>query len=313
MYIIVILCCTYIIISKFNRYYLMADKAEGTNAEGEPNLHQPNLLQDAAPTLQTETINPTEATHDMEVHHHAHHGGKKNWKSYFWDFSMLFLAVFCGFLAEYQLEHTIERDREKQYIASMMADMMEDSAKLTTTIMINTRQVAGFDSLLQNIYNRPYTDSSLKVMYSLQRKYTHTRSLIKFTKRTITQLKNSGGLRLIRNKAASDTISFYSEECDQVEAQGDYIEKVRMGKISDYSLQLFDNELILDYKGKYNMSFFDKNVKINLLSDDEKLIKEYANALTYARASLNNYIYMQKFVKTYIPGKLKFLQNKYEL
>jgi hypothetical protein len=25
---------------------------------------------------------------------------------------MLFLAVFCGFLAEYQLEHKIERDRE---------------------------------------------------------------------------------------------------------------------------------------------------------------------------------------------------------
>ena len=28
---------------------------------------------------------------------------------------MLFLAVFCGFLAEYQLEHTIEHRKEKQY------------------------------------------------------------------------------------------------------------------------------------------------------------------------------------------------------
>jgi hypothetical protein len=38
---------------------------------------------------------------NMEVHHHAHHDhGKKNWKSYFWEFLMLFLAVFCGFLAE---------------------------------------------------------------------------------------------------------------------------------------------------------------------------------------------------------------------
>jgi hypothetical protein len=27
---------------------------------------------------------------------------------------MLFLAVFCGFLAEYQLEHKIEKNREKQ-------------------------------------------------------------------------------------------------------------------------------------------------------------------------------------------------------
>ena len=36
----------------------------------------------------------------MELHHHAHHEGKKNWKSYFWEFLMLFIAVFCGFLAE---------------------------------------------------------------------------------------------------------------------------------------------------------------------------------------------------------------------
>ena len=37
---------------------------------------------------------------------------------YLREFLMLFLAVFCGILAEYQLEHTIEKDREKQYIRS---------------------------------------------------------------------------------------------------------------------------------------------------------------------------------------------------
>ena len=59
----------------------------------------------------------------MEVHHHSHpaHGGtgtRKKWTHYFWEFLMLFLAVFCGFLAEYQLEHKIEKDRGKQYIRS---------------------------------------------------------------------------------------------------------------------------------------------------------------------------------------------------
>lgn len=46
----------------------------------------------------TNTSNPENKT--MEVHHHAHHEGKKSWKSYFWEFLMLFLAVFSGFLAE---------------------------------------------------------------------------------------------------------------------------------------------------------------------------------------------------------------------
>jgi hypothetical protein len=31
----------------------------------------------------------------MEVHAHSHSHGKKNWKAYFWEFLMLFLAVFC--------------------------------------------------------------------------------------------------------------------------------------------------------------------------------------------------------------------------
>jgi hypothetical protein len=42
--------------------------------------------------------NPQQTEEDMEVHHHTlppH--GKKNWKDYFWEFLMLFLAVFCGF------------------------------------------------------------------------------------------------------------------------------------------------------------------------------------------------------------------------
>jgi hypothetical protein len=32
---------------------------------------------------------------------------------------MLFLAVFCGFLAEYQLEHKIEKERGRQYLACL--------------------------------------------------------------------------------------------------------------------------------------------------------------------------------------------------
>ena len=51
----------------------------------------------------------------MEVHAHSHTPRKK-WTHYFWEFLMLFLAVFCGFLAEYQLEHVIEQKREKQFI-----------------------------------------------------------------------------------------------------------------------------------------------------------------------------------------------------
>lgn len=224
---------------------------------------------------------------------------------------MLFLAVFCGFMAEYQLEHMIEHDREKQYIESMIADMREDSVKINTSLIYCTKQYAGFDTLLKNIYTRPYTSKSLKAMYLLQLKYTHNRFAVAFTKRTITQLKNSGGLRLIRNKAVSDSIIIYNENCEEAELQADYFEKVRMGKVYDYSIKLFDNQYIMDYKGQVLNTFLESDSKIALLDNDDRLIREYANTLIFARGSLASYIRMLKTIQAKIPSKEKFLEDKY--
>ena len=249
----------------------------------------------------------------MEVHHHAHHEGKKNWKSYFWEFLMLFLAVFCGFLAEYQLEHVIEHNREKQYVESMIADMKEDTSKVKKSIIYCNTQVSAFDSLLQNIYHSPHTDSSLKMMYYLQRRYTSNKETVAFTKRTITQLKNSGGLRLIRNKAVSDSIIIYNETCETAEFQADYFVNVRLGKINDFAIQIFDNQYLLNYDRNTVRDILQTNTKCELLNNDEKLIKEYANTIYHAKATLANYIRMLKELENRTPGMIKFLENEYHL
>jgi len=278
-----------------------------------PIIPQPeNLAEENLQVNDTDIIKPIQEIENMEVHQHSHPThGKKTWKNYFWEFLMLFLAVFCGFLAEYRLEHTIENDREKQYIASMIADIREDSAKIYSSLLYCRKQLAGFDSLLQNIYQRPYTDSSLKVMYLVQLKYTHNRYAVNFTKRTITQLQYSGGLRLIRSKSVSDSIIMYNEDCERAESQADYFEKVRMGNVNDYSLKLFDNQYILNYKGQIVDNFLGNNSEIGLLDNNDKLIREYANALTYARGSLRSYILMLTEIQAKIPSKLKFLEDKY--
>ena len=50
----------------------------------------------------------------MEVHTHSHTERKK-WTHYLWEFLMLFLAVFCGFLAENFREHQFEHKRTVRY------------------------------------------------------------------------------------------------------------------------------------------------------------------------------------------------------
>ena len=68
----------------------------------------------------------------MEVHSHTHtadpdsHWGRKKWTHYLWEFLMLFLAVFCGFLAENIRENELERHREKEYIRSLVKDLQYD-------------------------------------------------------------------------------------------------------------------------------------------------------------------------------------------
>ena len=76
----------------------MADNKEEEYLDNSTNTHLENPPENINLNIDTETINTIQETENMEVHHHAHHEGKKNWKSYFWEFLMLFLAVFCGFL-----------------------------------------------------------------------------------------------------------------------------------------------------------------------------------------------------------------------
>jgi hypothetical protein len=96
---------------------------------------QPATENESVDTELTENPEPSTITNEpstnMEVHAHTHSGhGKKTWREYFWEFLMLFLAVFCGFLAEWQLEHVIEHSREKEYMESMVIDIHTDSVNL---------------------------------------------------------------------------------------------------------------------------------------------------------------------------------------
>ena len=144
----------------------------------------------------------------MEVHHHSHTARKK-WTHYFWEFLMLFLAVFCGFLAEYQLEHKIEKDREKQFIKSYIEDLKLDTVSINRNLVFQTNRKQQLDSLM-NFLETQTTRGNEGEMYYLGRLLIRTQRF-QSSDRTITQLKNSGSLRLIRNEAAADSIISYQK------------------------------------------------------------------------------------------------------
>jgi len=143
----------------------------------------------------------------MEVHAHTHTARKK-WTHYFWEFLMLFLAVFCGFLAEYQLEHKIERDREKQFMQTMVEDLKSDSAQLNRLIKSRKSRVRELDTLFHLIASDEYLTNGRKVYELYELPYW---DILRFfpSDRTMQQLKNGGNLRLIRKKNVSNALIKY--------------------------------------------------------------------------------------------------------
>ncbi len=142
----------------------------------------------------------------MEVHAHSH-SARKKWTNYFWEFLMLFLAVFCGFMAENQREHYIEHQREKQFINSIAEDLKQDIYQLDSIIKTRKQMNMLMDSLLY------FLNSADPQQYGNEI-YFYTRWLPRTyrfytTDRTIAQLKNAGNWRLIRNKKVSDKLSGY--------------------------------------------------------------------------------------------------------
>ena len=101
----------------------MIENTNEGHIDGPANHQSENPSEEITSTKDVETIDPNHETENMEVHHHSHSHGNKNWKSYFWEFLMLFLAVFCGFLAEYQLEHTIEKERATELAKSFYGEL----------------------------------------------------------------------------------------------------------------------------------------------------------------------------------------------
>jgi hypothetical protein len=168
----------------------------------------------------------------MEVHAHSHTARKK-WAHYFWEFLMLFLAVFCGFLAEYQLEHKIEQDREKQYMRSMVEDLSSDTLMLERNVTLRQGRLIMIDSLIKML-NSTDRNKYGNDIYYFARSISPPANIFP-NDGTIQQLKSSGNLRLIRNNSITNSIMAYDQKMrsvlfemgDEIEIRAEYRQLAR--------------------------------------------------------------------------------------
>ena len=213
----------------------------------------------------------------MEVHAHTHTPRKK-WIHYFWEFLMLFLAVFCGFLAEYQLEHKIEKDREHQYMKSMVADLGADTLMLEKNVSLRQSRLMMIDSLI-GMLNSADRNRNGNDIYYYARSVSPPANIFP-NDGTIQQLKSSGNLRLIRNNSITNSIMAYDQKMrsvlfemgDEIEIRAEYRQLAR--KL--FRTEVFHEMIATDTVGR-------PTGNPQLYTNDPELLNEFIGQIQYVK------------------------------
>ena len=237
----------------------------------------------------------------MEVHAHTHTPRKK-WTHYFWEFLMLFLAVFCGFLAEYQLEHKIEKDRAKQYIISFFEDLKYDTSHLTAVINDYKKKVNKL-TVISKCYDSVLAKSSCKSC--LNALYTGSMGFfeLRTSDRTLQQLKNAGGLRLIKS-ADADSIIAYDNLLRGYKVDETTTFQETQTAIRNISSELFNYAVVKD--GIFTEGDL-------FITDDKIIINKYFNTLDRYAKYAAMYIRKLERIRSKAVNIMNYFNKKYHI
>ena len=223
---------------------------------------------------------------------------------------MLFLAVFCGFLAEYQLEHVIEHQREKQYIQSLVADLKSDQQVLSQHILHVNNGIAMMDSVI-TILNTPLViANNTGHLYYLARLAPRLNPLSTNT-RTFEQLKNSGNFRLIRNISTSNKVMAYYEKFPLIRL----LESVNETEFTEYkkvAAKIFDPAVFLSSEGE-NDEIKRLNYNPPLRTSDNELLQELSIFAVYMHGTKKGVLGADEELKITGAELIEYLQKEYHL
>ena len=218
----------------------------------------------------------------MEVHAHTHlasaetHTARKKWTHYFWEFFMLFLAVTLGFFVENQREHYIEHRQEKQYMKLMLEDLKTDTIQLQRSLAEIGSSLSNIDSALLHLVNGNIANKTTTDVYRFS-SVALKRIPVVFTDRTVTQLKNSGRMRIIRSQKVMDALTHYWNHIEVIKITLDRHAHYRsMGR--DLEIRIFNlaKGFLRDHEFMTRPSR-----QMDLVTNNSGLITEYANTFAY--------------------------------
>jgi hypothetical protein len=249
----------------------------------------------------------------MEVHHHPHLHGKKNFKEYLLEFLMIFLAVSLGFIAENVRENVADRTKEKEYITSFIQNVEDDTAQLREVIHFNNNELKNLDSFL-SLSKKNFADPvNRQLLYHFSQKCFFSEAEFRSNDATLSQLKNSGGYRLIQKDHAADSIALYDARVNYIYGQANYY--------IDYYKQiraLLDE--ILDLSVYSDTSFIKNHLftakELPPITTDPQKMKLLFNKAEQFKIAVYSYCNSSEYLKghlIYASRLITFLKKEYDL
>jgi len=252
----------------------------------------------------------------MEVHAHSHTARKK-WTHYFWEFIMLFLAVFCGFLAENFREHRVEKHRGKQYIISLYEDLKSDTARMNEMIQYDEEKINGlatmyncYDTVLGNL-------QSTSCMGVLIKHSRSTRGFV-ITDRTLKQLANAGGYRLLDKEDADSIISYQTMYNNYVDFQATVFQQAQ-DNVRNTLNQIVNFKVVAPLQltsVAMSKTADTTNSSLNgqlLFTEDKALINKWFNELALYSRTTNGQRNFMIYLKAKEIQLIEYYKGKYHL
>lgn len=204
--------------------------------------------------------------------------GQKHIKEYFLEFIMLFLAISLGFFAENYREQMNEKENEREYMESFLHDLTVDTSNLHKSLPFLNDRVASMDSVFRFFKANPDADKvPVTVLKHIKR--ASWAILARRNTTTISQLKNAGGLRLIKNRKVADSIAKYDIRWMRIESsyERNMTNQHAIYTLEEQMLNAFDGlDAYISNDGYDNQ---DNIPKSGFVKIDRKYLSQYLNIL----------------------------------
>ena len=224
---------------------------------------------------------------------------------------MLFLAVFCGFLAENEREHYVEHQREKQYANELYDEFFADSIAAANKLMTRLDKERDCDYLNHYLKDGSLTDLP-KEFYPAYTTVFYLINSYTFEPKDgiLSQLKSSGSLRYFKSSVLQKLFGDISVAINNIRYRNEQEYQFFANPIKPFMLKHYDfkwpdelrkrdqNAYYLDLIREYRKGDTVIKAKILNLSSFDK--GEAANMIMFYKTMMSSSrsLQMNDYIKT---------------